>query len=54
MTISFKETEKVVAQNGVTKLALSFGPVKPKLENISVYQYVIASVRILNFLVEGG
>ena len=46
-------SEKVVAQNGVTKLTFSFGPEKPKLENISVYQYVKASVRILNFLVGG-
>ena len=49
-----RDSEKVVAQNGVTKLALSFGPEKLEMENISVYQYVIASVHILNFLVEGG
>ena len=49
-----RDSEKVEAQNGVTKQALSFGPEKPKLENISVYQYLIASAHILNFLVEGG
>ena len=49
-----RDSEKVGAQNGVIKLAFSFGPEKPKLENISVYQYVIASIRILNFLVEDG
>ena len=48
------KTEKILSENGDTKLSLNYEPVRTKLESISVPQYVAASIQILNFLIESG
>ena len=39
-----QENEKVLAEDGIAKLSITYGHVKPKLEQVSIQQYVIASI----------
>ena len=48
------EKEKVLVENGAAKLSVNYGYVKPKIEQISLQKYVIASIRILNCLIQDG
>ena len=48
------EKDKVLVEDGAAKLSVNYGYVKPKLEQISLQEYVIASIRILNCLIQDG
>ena len=47
-----QENEKILAEGGTAKLSVNYGYVKPKLEQVSIQQYVIGSIRILNCLIQ--
>ena len=46
--------EKLLAEDETTQLFLNYGPKRVSLENVSVPQYLIASIRILYTLIETG
>ena len=43
-----------MVEDGAAKLSVNYGYVKPKLEQISLQEYVIAFIRILNCLIQDG
>ena len=47
-----QENEKILAEDGTAKLSINYGHVEPKLKQVSIQQYVIASIRILNCLIQ--
>ena len=46
--------ERTISEVGFTKLLVSYGPKKPKLESISLGQWVIANTRIFFPLLQLG
>lgn len=46
--------ERTISEVGLTKLLVSYGPKKPKLENINLSQWVIANTRIYHTLLQLG
>ena len=50
------QNEKVLGllADGTAKLCINYGNVKPRLDRVSIPQYVIASIRILNCLIQEG
>ena len=48
------DNEKLLAEDRTTQLFLNYGPKRVSLENVSLPQYMIASIRILYTLIETG
>ena len=48
------DNEKLLAEDGRTQLFLNYGPERVSLENVSLSQYMIASIRIVYTLIETG
>ena len=46
--------ECTISELGTTKLVVSYGPKKPKLENVTLAQWVIGNTRIFHTLLQGG
>ena len=49
-----KSDERTISEVGLTKLLVSYGPKKPKLENITLSQWVIGNTRIFFTLLQLG
>ena len=54
MKIVAKEEDKLLIDNGGNKLFLKSGPTKPKLESVTMNQWVIGALRILNHFLESN
>ena len=48
------DSERLIADDGNAQLLLNFGPKRTKLEDISIPQYVMASIRISYTSIETG
>ena len=48
------DNEKLLAEDGTTQMFLNYGPERVSLENVSLPQYMIASITILYTLIETG
>ena len=49
-----KEDDQLLLDTGLNKLFLKEGPKKPKLESLSIPQWVTGAIRILNHVIEGN
>ena len=46
--------ERTISELGTTKLVVSYGSKNPKLENVTLAQWVIGNTRIFHTLLQGG
>ena len=49
-----RDDEKTLSEVGSAKIVVSYGPSKPKLESITLQQWVVANTRIFYTLLQGG
>ena len=47
-----RDEERLLAQQGLTKLMINYRPKKPRLHDVSIPQYVIGAIRIMHTLTE--